>query len=447
MSEEKCKAVVFIDSLGHGDLEYMPWLSDHLDMGEMDASPVYVTPVVLGSIYTGLSPTEHGMPAISRYGQAPRLRPAAPTAPELIATDDTYENVACLNLPFIVPPDVEPQGNYWHRSSGVDQTATFPPQAENILTMPAPAGELDLPGENLDLCYNLRIDHCMATFGTYRNLIAQWDLDAAFLGYRVPDSYAHWHYEKPVDADLTYRQELLGQIDRELEYLAKQAELFVFGDHGAMEMRDDGVFRINRWLIEHDFLDVTIDHDWLEKAEDYGVLDPNEKIPGKTMSGDTPGVTIHEEDSVAISDDPFSTGVTLLEGASEDEVERLIDELEAEPAIESVKATDYLFGSGPLLEECPDFYACRNEGYFVSGNLHPEPGGAEVTRTGVHHPVGVFGGAGITTPGVPVEPPEIFGYIMNWLGVDPYTVETDAGHDSGVVDGVARERLEDLGYL
>ena len=67
----------------------------------------------------------------------------------------------------------------------------------------------------------MRIDHAAALFGTYRNLIASWDLDVAFISIRTPDSYVHYHYAKPEDAERTYRQELLAQIDQELSSLAR----------------------------------------------------------------------------------------------------------------------------------------------------------------------------------------------------------------------------------
>lgn len=453
--EKTKKAVVFIDSLGDDDLQHMPWAREHLDWGRMDAGPVYVTPVVLGSIYTGRSPTGHGLPSISRYGQQSRTRPVGATLPELAAAGERYENVLQQGLPFIVPAQAEPQGNYWHHSGAMGQTTFQPGDAQPAMALPAPAGALDKPGENLDLAYTCRVDHCIASFGVARNLIQQWDADLLFLSYRVADSYAHYHYSESRNDDQTYREGLLTQIDDELQLLDGQAELFVFGDHGAREL--DEVFRINRWLIERGYLSVDIDHDWREKAVEEGVLARDEDVPGEVIPADAPGVTIDEAESVAIGADPFSTGVTLLDGATETAVEDLIAELSATDAIKQVAWTRDLFGDGSLLAECPDLYAVREEGVFVSGNLHPEPGGPEVTRSGVHHPIGAYGTvpeSGASPSGTDIGPADLFDVIAeDFLGLDGDTFgDRVAGRDdpgAGVVEDErdVRQHLEDMGYI
>lgn len=450
MSEEiTSKAVVFVDSLGNDDLEQMPFVRENMATGEMNAGDVYVTPVVLGSIYTGASPSTNGLPSVSRYEQPSRLRPNGPTIPEMAAATTDYENVLQLGLPFIVPPQVDIEGNYWHVSEAMGQQAFNPGEAQPTLTIPAPAGQLDSPEENLDLAFNLRVDHCMTTFGTARNLLAMWDVDLAFISYRVPDSYCHYHYAEGGDSGNTYREDLLQQVDREISYLANQAEVFVFGDHGARELST--LVRVNRWLIEHGYLEVEVDHEWRKRAREYGVLDDLDDVPGDVVQVGEPGVTIDEEASVAVGADPFSGGITLLEGATGQAVDELVDELSAVDGIAGVKTRRELFGHGPLLEECPDLYAIREPGTFVSGNLAEEVGGPEVTRSGVHHPIGAYGAtSGLTPPDGRVSPRRLFSLIAeDFLGLDVDAVDQAGEAAPAVADDedAVRENLRDLGYL
>jgi len=441
------RVVVFIDSLGNDDLKHMPWLRDNMKTGEMHAGPVFVTPVVLGSIYTGTSPTTHGLPSISRHKQPSRLRPAGLTIPEIAANTEKYENVVQLGLPFITPPNVDPKGNYWHISQSMSNQAVMPADAESSLSLPAPAGKLDMPDENLDLAFNLRVDHCMMTFGLARNLLEMWDADLMFISYRVTDSYCHYHYTQPEGEEKSYRDMILEQVDRELKYLSNQAHVMVFGDHGARELTE--VFRVNRWLMEHGYLDVEIDEQWRERAFELGVIEKNEDVPGEVLNPDSPGVVVNEDTSVAIGADPFSTGVTLLDGATEERVEDLIDELGNEDAISEVKWTTDLYGHGPLEEECPELYALREPGVFVSGNLADELGGAELTRDGVHHPIGAYGATVDVDPSSDQITPEDLFYVIadEFLGLDLDAVETEDFDSVAPDERDVRQHLEDMGYI
>lgn len=452
MSDKDRKVVVFIDSLGHedpngdyNDLDHMPFVRENFNIGRMNAHPVFVTPVVLGSVYTGLKPTDHGMPSISRYNQNARLRPDGQMLPEIAAADPQFENVAQLWYPFMVPPNVEDEDGYWHASEAMGQNSFYPPQAQNILTHYAPAGRIDRDDENHDLAFNLRVDHCQSTFGTARNLLEQWDLDVMFLGYRVTDSYVHYLYDDPMGEEKTYRQRILEQVDREIEYLADQAEVFIFGDHGGRDLTE--IFKINRWLMDHDYLDVTIDRDFREKAILNGLMDEPDQ-PGEVLQAGMPGVTINESGSVAINDDPFSTGLTLLDGATESNVKQLIDELGDNPAIEEVAKTEEVYGQGKHLNECPELYAVRAPGVFVSGNLSPKLGGVEVTRAGVHHPVGAYGAQGDFEPrDGEIKPWDLFDVISEWLGLDTMDTSKESTSAPEVDEMAVKENLRDLGYL
>lgn len=451
MSEKDKKVVVFVDSLGNDDLEHMDFVREELATGEMDAGPVFVTPVVLGSIYTGTSPTNHGLPSVSRHDQDNRLRPADLTIPEFAALSETYENVAQLWYPFIVPVNIQANGRYWHHSEAMGTVAMAPQESAAAMSVPSPAGQIDKPDENHDLAFNLRVDHAMTAFGTARNLLEMWEVDLMFIGYRVTDAYCHYQYDQPDDGGPTYRERLLEQVDREIRYLANQAEVFVFGDHGARSLTE--VFRLNRWLIDRGYLDVDIDHEWREKAIEYGVLEVDDDQPGDIISIADAAVTLNESESVAVSADPFSGGITLLEGATEGAVDRLIDELGRESAIDEVAWTTDLYGPGELQAECPDLYAVRAPGAFVSGNLAEEPGGAEVTRSGVHHHIGAFGTtADVDLPDERITPEELFSAIAHgFLELDTADLEEQAGAGDPMPvetdERDVREHLADLGYL
>lgn len=433
------KYVIFLDSLGTDDIAKMPWTEAHLTFGEMDARPVYVTPFVLGSVYTGKPPGENGLPSVSRHDGQARGRPDGLTIPEMAAATDQYETVVQMGWPFIVPPEVDAEGEYYHHSAAMGQVATGPAGVENQIATPSPPGDLDKTDENFELAFDARVDHCQEAFARMRNFSLEADADVVFFGYRVLDSYTH--YQRTED----YRDLLLEEVDRQLKYTDNLGDVFVWGDHGSMEM--DELFRINRWLIEKGYLSVDIDLEWRERGYEYGAFEREEGEPGDTLHADSPGVTVHEGDSVAIGSDPFSTGITLLEGATDGEAtEMLMDLLEEDAFVDVHNSADTW--PGKHVEEFPDFYAERRPGVFVSGNLHPEPGGAEVTRDGVHHPFGAFGTRADTLPNT--DPVGLFSVIAEgFLDLDvaaarglenQRTLDREIDHDP-------RDHLEDMGYL
>lgn len=462
--------VVFLDSFGHGDLEYTPWMRKNLDLGRMDAGPVYVTPVALGSIYTGMNPAEHGLPSVSKHDTAPRQRPAAKTLPEAAVESEEFGSVVNFGLPFIVPPDVdEGDSTYLHSSGAMGGNAVhYPEGSQNQLSVTGPAGDLSKPDENFDSAFEMRRDYTYQKFGTARQLAYQQDADVVFIGYRTLDSYCHYKYTETPDDEAfeeTYRQMILREVDKEVKYLYEQegAEVFVFGDHGAMEM--DNVFRVNRWLMENGYLEADLNLDtrteasekaeWLaergfiseEDAEGMVGTDPS--VPGETLTDTSPGVEVDYENSVAMCSDPFSGGISLLEGANEDNVEEMIEGLENQAGVDRVFWPREEW-SGPLIEECPDLYVQRTPGTFVSGNLHPDMGGAEITRDGVHHPIANYGSTlQIPTPREPISADELFDVICEaFLRFEPDVEATGGPDDAARGDQEAvREHLEDLGYL
>lgn len=436
------KFVIFIDSLGTDDLEHMPWVRENITTGEMDTRPVYVTPTVLSQVYTGKTPPENGLPAVSRYDEPSRSRPDGLTIPEYAAAGDKYETVIQMGLPFIHPPDVNAQGTYWHSSASMGQGGTFPPEAP--ISIPAPPGEIDKPDENMDLAFDARIDHLDESFARMRNATIEADADLTFFGYRVTDSYCHYQNDQPEDGP-TYRERLLKGVDTQIKATANLGEVFIFGDHGSTEL--ESVFRINRWLMEHGYLDVGINEEWRERARDFGFLEPNESVPGETINQNSPGVMIDEESSVAIGADPFSTGITLLDGANQENVSSLIDDLEAVDGISRVVWTEDEWGDGEHLDSCPDLYAERETGVFVSGNMAPEKGGAELTRSGVHHPFAVYGSTeGIGEP--ESTPRELFSEIANWfLGLDTSDTSNEGTTSAEMDERNVEQHLEDMGYL
>lgn len=440
--EPRRKFVVFLDSLGPSDVGLTEWIDDNAYDGTFDAGVPYVTPKVLGEIYTGESPATHGLPAVSRHGQDARLRPAVKTLPEITAESDAHERVCCFGWPFIAPPDVDESGVYWHSSSAMGESATYPPGAEKHMTVTGPAGDLSNPDEDGDVLFNLRMDYTRQYFGTARSLAEAQDFDVMFLSYRLLDSYCHYRYDRaPEDGDLTDRELLLKEIvDRELEDLRRHGDVFVFGDHGATAM--DDVFRINRWLMRNGYLDVEIDTEFRDQAIERGLASEADG-PGTVIRPDSPFVTINEEESVAISSDPFSTGLTVLDGSSHTRVAELIGKLRDHPAIVDVHPADEMW-DGPLIDEAPDLYPEREVGWFVSGNLAEEMGGPELTRSGVHDRTAAWGCTEEIETEVD-EPTDLFDAILEFVGVEADQGGQSTGDAAGGRD--VRGHLQDMGYL
>lgn len=453
--ENQKKFIVFLDSLGPADVDKTDFIKNECFDGDYDAGTPYVTPKVLGEIYTGENPAVHGLPSVSRYEQPSRLRPTRITSPEVAAVDETYENVCQFGLPFICPQQVIPSGNYWHSSDAMGQSAISPAEANPHLTITGPAGDLSHPDEDPDVLFNLRVDYTRQLFGAARSAAEAFDFDVMFISYRLLDSYCHYRYVDPEGESMTYRDLLLTQsVDEEIRDLAQHGEVFVFGDHGATEM--DEVFRINHWLRDEGYLSFEIDDDFIEKGRTYGVLGDSGDMPGEVYQAGNPGVVIDEENSVAIGADPFSTGLTLLDGATDDKVAELIDDLMATGKFDDVVVSADEW-DGPYLNECPELYPARKEGIFVSGNMADELGGPEITRSGVHARRGAFGAT--TDIDVPDEvvPTDLFDMQMDFLGIDPEPIldrnlEFGAPPDENATQQAAeqqgvRDHLRDLGYI
>lgn len=446
------KFVVFVDCLGDDDVEGITnFTRQHAYDGVMDAGNPYVTPKVMGEIYTGENPAVHGLPSVSRYGQDSRLRPAAPTLPEIAAESDEVGNVSNFGLPFIVPPIAQAEDDYWHISDAMGQRAHHPDGALPAMNVPGPVGDLADESEDSGVLLAHRFDNIQGTFGAARSLADAQDFDVTFISCRIADSYCHYRFrEKGDDDGFSDREYVIREIDKQIEALTTYGDVFVFGDHGATDLED--VFRINRWMMEKGYLKVDIDLDFIRKSWEHGTLDEGEG-PGEVIHTGLPGVEIDEANSVAVCDDPFSGGITLLDGADKDAVDDLIDDLESTPHVDHVDRTSDMW-EGPLLHECPDLYPYRNVGTFISGNLAEEMGGPEVTRSGVHHPYGAFGAT--TDLDLPdteyAQPTDIFRLILDdFLGIDPASVET-AGRQYGAApseqdEAAVKERLQNLGYL
>lgn len=448
LKENPRKFIVFIDCLGDDDVEnHTEFIKSRCYNGQMWGGSPYVTPKVLGEIYTGENPAEHGLPAVSRYDQDARSRPALPTLPEIVAEDETYANVCNFGLPFILSSTVDnPNGVYWHKSQAMGQQTMAPPQAQAHLATQGPAGDIsDLDADDNIIFLN-RQDNITQTFAQARSIAHAQDFDVMFISCRTLDEYCHHRY-KTMDpsADVTDRQELIRVIDREIQLLDAHGDVFVFGDHGATEL--EHVFKINRWLLERDYLSAAIDEEFREQAIERGLMDEPD-TEGTVHTVGMPHVEIHEDESVAVSDDPFSGGLTLLDAADEEIVEEMIEELEATPYVDEVEWTMDKW-EGELLDEAPDLYPRRAVGTFISGNLAEEMGGAEVTRSGVHHPTAAWGATTDLETSGEIEPTDLFDVILReFLGIEE--PQTGGGKDYEVTETdeqAAKSALRDLGYL
>lgn len=453
--DEPRKFVVFVDSLGPDDVEdHTEFIREHAHDGEIPVGDPYVTPKVLGEIYTGKSPGEHGLPSVSRYDTEPRLRPAAPTLPEIVAEDDTYDDVCNFGLPFIVPPQVsDTTGDYWHRSAAMGNQVMAPPAAQTHLATQGPAGDISDLDVDDTIIFSLRQDHISQTFSQARSIAHSQDFDVVFISIRTLDEYCHHRFDhQDPSANRTDRQTLLhAVIDREIELLTTHGDVFVFGDHGATDL--EHVFKINRWLIDNGYLAVEIDEDFREKAIETGLMDEPDG-PGTVHAIGMPHVEIDEENSVAVSDDPFSGGITLLDGADEDAVEAMIEGLEATEYVDGVVWSRDVW-EGDLLDEAPDLYCQRAVGTFISGNLAEDLGGAEITRSGVHHKTAAYGATTELETTGEITPQALHDVILTeFLGIEDPDVGGDVEYDARPDDGGdeeadrdVREHLRNMGYM
>jgi hypothetical protein len=407
------KFVVFIDALSPNDLsrtDFMP----STQAGQVDIPAPRVTPRVVSSVYTGMNPAETGMIRKHAHGGADPDRPEQTTVMEKAQHADL--DVLNLYMPYCIPQ------RYQNGSAGIGTSAgevsATPQEMTGTISVPGPSG--DLVGEQRhDIAFDFMVDYTNALFSTARTLSV--DFDVVFIGFRAIDSYCHFQYDTGVDgrhADVgdRYRDRLAEVVDIQLRQLEPRGDVLWFSDHGATNRTE--TFRVNKWLAEKGYLDYTVDEEFREQAREYGMMRgeqhpiesrvENQFIPG------APGVAF-SDDSQAICSDPYDSCITLLDESVQEDI---VADLESLDQYRAVHTRDKLYDEDDhYFENAPHIIPDRDEGVFVSNNVHPDPIGMGWYRTGVHDKWGCYG----STTGVgggTVTPAGLNAVLEQFLGID-----------------------------
>jgi len=427
--------VVFVDALSPRELTGV--LSEW-HQGEMDAGVPRVTPRVMASVYTGLDPAENGMLEVSRHGGEQTTRPRKSTIIDRAVREGL--SVLSMGMPFCVPFQVDVE-DVVEGDAGGDLTSllngdalqgarqTLPPGAENLVTVPAP--QADMVRSHPDRVYASFRDQTVAYFNRFKEAIRYVEPDVAFVGFRLVDSYAHFQHTERRRGK-PYRQHLIDEVAELAGEIAAQVdgEVLFFSDHGQTELTD--VFRVNRWLKQADWLDYKVDYDFVGTFEDWqqGEQHPVEARVEHQITFGRPGVTLKEDDSQVVCSDPFDSCLTLLVDRDEFDGEAFREDLLSTGMYRSVEYKWELYDEdADFYERLPDVIPDRDEGVFVSGNLHRNPIGMGYYRSGVHDRTACFGATtDLSLPDETVFPEDMYDVLAAFIGLEepaaPFDRET-----------------------
>lgn len=415
MSDNGTDVVVFIDALAPRELE--GFLED-IYQGDMDADVPRVTPRVMSSIYTGLDPAENGMMAVSKHGGEQTTRPKKSTFIDQAVREG--KAVLSMGMPFSIPFQHGNPDSVLHGDALQGSNQVVPQQASNLVQVPAPAS--DMIKDHPDTTYSSFLDQTRNFFTRAKEVIRRQDFDTVFLGYRLVDSYCHFQHTEERNGK-PYRQHLIDHIQSLLSEINAQidGDLMFFSDHGQTKLTH--TFRVNRWLAENGWLDYKVDYDFIDDLTEYqgGEQHPvNERVENQFTLGQ-PGVKLVEENSQVICADPFDSCLTLLVDREDFNEEKFREELMSTGMYRSVKYKWELYDEdADFYDTVPDIIPDRDEGVFVSGNLHKNPIGMGYYRTGVHDRTACFGATktlNLPSKGT-IKPEDMYDVITDFIGLE-----------------------------
>lgn len=424
VKEEKgdVRVVVFLDAL---DPEWVN--TDFLEMtyeGKVDSGVPRVTPKILGDMLSGTTPEHHGLLCPTRPFPGDSIdRPQMKTILHEMAKD---KRVVSYKIPFTKGIILPGRSVCVGTGAGGEQQGQVNPTLHIPQSTPGPS-------EGAERMFHSAVDYAKSMFSTMRTLMRGDAADVYFISFRNIDSFVHYHFEEGT------RDRLIDVVSAELEdilHSGDNIELMWFSDHGGVKKEE--TFRLNRWLIENDYLDVTILHKNLEmmrrkqKSEyvnQVSILSPLVQI---------------EDDSQFASFDAYDCTISKLdEDADEGE---LIDELKSTGYFRDVYHKSELYEEdGKFYETLPHIIPDRGDGVFVSGNIHPDAekgGNVGDIRSGVHSRNGCWGTTkeGMDFPDI-VETWEMYDVFKDFVS------DMEAGSLSDEEEEVIRDRLESLGYI
>lgn len=372
------KIVLFVDALEPREITGTRF--GETQRGRVDSGAPKVTPKVTSEVYTGLSPSENGMGAQHSINGERTPRPRAPTIQEIL--DRAGHNVASFYMPYCHPLQIESQAFVSDTMQGPQPGQH--PLAQMSVNPPVP-GDLMDPDDDGEFAWNARTDEIYARSSNLQNAIRAGGFDVVFLGIRSPDQYTHfqWHED--------YRRKLLEDIAYEIERWEVNHDVLWWSDHGSEEKQE--TFRVNKWLIEKGYLDLSIDLDFHERfTEEMSGRQPGQDDGPNVenqLSIQSPGVELGDGAEV-VSMDPYDSSLDILDPDSID-VGDFISDLEGTGYYDRVARVEDEWGDGRFIEECPDIVALRADNVLVTGNVHPEPIGMGFHRSGVHSKYGAWG--------------------------------------------------------
>lgn len=380
---------------------------------------------IMSSIYTGLSPAENGMMAVSKYGGKDTTRPERSTFIDQMVRDNW--SVLAMGMPFSIPfRSVNPE-SILHGDALQDQQVV-PEQMGNLVVTPAP--EADMVSDHPDRVYASFRDQTRQYFTKFKEALRYVEPDVGFIGTRLVDSYCHFQHTETRDGQ-TYREhliEVIAQFAQEI-YDKIDGDVFFFSDHGQTELTD--TFYVNKWLSENGYLDVKVDTDFIDDLQQYqqGEQHPiDTRIENQVTIGQ-PGVVVDHESSSVICSDPFDSCLTLLEDRDSFDEEQFRQDLMETGLYRSVDYKWEMYDEqAQYYDTVPDIIPDRDEGVFVSGNVHPEPIGMGYHRTGVHDRTACFGSTReLDLPDGQILPEDMYDIITNFVGFDgqPSPVEDE----------------------
>jgi len=382
------KVIIFIDALKP---EEASGFLKKTYQGKIKCHVPRVTPTILGSIYTGTTPGQHGLVRATPFNQQPIQRPDKETFFESLSQK---ARVLSYMMPFTINVNVQ---NGVIAQSGVSGSVNVNQPALMIPRAPVSMGKTDP-----EKAFDSFVDHARIVFSTVRELMRMDASDIFFISYRNIDSYTHWYF----DGD--FRERLIEYVAhevREIDMMGSEIELVWFSDHGGCEA--DTVIRINKWLQEKGYLDLKI----LEEKHKRQMQQQKQQAQEQDQEGpymdqidiQAPYVQV-SEDSKFICTDAFDACIDRFQDTTEKEIKDLINELRGTGWFDHVHDREDLYPESPDDGSIPRIIPDRKEGVLVSGNVHPEvpvkteglPSDEHDTvvnsRNGDHSPYGAYGG-------------------------------------------------------
>lgn len=299
-----------------------------------------------------------------------------------------------------------------------------------------------------DLVADSYISDTVLKFESLKQVARQGNgLDAVFLGYKHIDHCTHW-YAPDIKRDLlkviwSYIQDL-----REMGH-----EVMWWSDHGSESKQ--AVLRINKLLADNGLLSYEVDKDFIQKAREKGMISSDFEDQLQLQS---PFVEVDWENSVAYSSDAFDSLVDVTPYASESDIETAKSVLSQCDLTRNVcRKGEYLNEDGEKFWYAPELIVERDDNVLVTGNVHPNAATTVESvpedwedfsednmgmRPGVHSRYGCYGGD--IPEDTDIQSPYELRDVM-YEFVNPESIKSDS--NSSEIENVAKERLNDLGYI